>query len=730
MQEYSFVVSEDNFNNSFKVIGYKTKKQFVLRTSCPLSKGDLVIGSGIKEEDGSITDDNPLVIPTRNADTFVKLFGDLLEKENKSGWYSSGKRKVKLSRHDINICLLTMAELYANDNSTEITSDTDFVISKASAKLEIYGTLEDNNPFVRYSLEKKVHDGLIKLFLSIWKKERIERLLKVYGIIDDNVLLPNHIVIERLTKGRIFSIPFLDFDKASSLSSITQAKYTTKDVKLLQLQNILYRHLENKKLYVTSLIKDPKSMDLESDLNSVSIANINIGGVKHYLFDDVLHVYKSILLKLNMLSGYNMGSLLIESELNEDQMLALETVANNPIACIVGAAGSGKSYLIKELANNGFKVLTPTAKASERLKELNIPACTVHSGKLIIAESSMLVIDEASMLDASLLKRLLATGKNLKKIVFVGDPYQLPPVRWGHIFAEIVKMFPTVELTRNMRFSNNSSLFSTKLNDYVRGNGKIEDVFDATYRTVVLEDYEKLEETYNELANKYGEVTVNIYTDDHTRLLKPSLEDLLALYEEKREAGNLTSITFEINKRVQLVQMSTDEVVSTFMTLYRANTDVCVITPYRELSKDINKLISKAIKADHEDIFFKGQTVMCLRNYREVKNGMIGSVSSLNSESVFVAFNTGVIEFSRSMGVYPNISHLEVAYSITIHKAQGSEWKRTIVYIPKFSNFVDRSLVYTGLTRYKLGMIISASKEVLMSGLENVTTHSELLNKL
>lgn len=728
MQEYSFVVSEDNFNNSFKVIGYKTKKQFILRTSCPLSKGDLVIGSGIKEEDGSITDNNPLVIPTRNADQFVELFGNLLEKENKSGWYSSGKRKVKLTRKEINICLLSMAELYTNDNSTEITSDTDFIISEASAGLEIYGTLEDNNPFVRYSLDKKVHDGLIKLFLSIWKKERIERLLKVYGIIDDNVLLPNHIVIERLTKGKIFSIPFLDFDKASSLSTITQSTYTSKDVKLLQLQNILYRHLENKKLYVTSLIKDPKHMDLEADLNSVSIANINIGGVKHYLFDDVLHVYKSVLHKLNMLSGYGMNNFIVESNLNDDQMLALEMVANNPISCIVGAAGSGKSYLIKELANNGFKVLTPTAKAAERLKELNIPACTVHSGKIIIAESSMLVIDEASMLDASLLKRLLTTGKNLKKIVFVGDPYQLPPVKWGHIFGEIVKMFSTIELTRNMRFSNNSSLFSTRLNEYVRGKGDIEDIFDATYRVITLEDYDKLEETYKELSNKYGETTVNIYVDNQDKPLKPSFENLVSTYEHNKDI--ISSITFEINKRVQIVQMSIDEVVSTFMDLYRHDTDVCVITPYRVLSKDINDLISKAIKADTDDIFFKGQTVMCLRNYREVKNGMIGTVSSLNSESIFVAFNTGVIEFSRSKGVYPNISHLEIAYSITIHKAQGSEWKRTIVYIPKFSNFVDRSLIYTGLTRYKLGMIISASKDVLISGLENIVTHSELLNKL
>lgn len=157
----------------------------------------------------------------------------------------------------------------------------------------------------------------------------------------------------------------------------------------------------------------------------------------------------------NVLYKNKVNDLLLESK---EQMNALETSLKYHVSCVIGRAGTGKSYVTAEIVNqlrlNGktVAILAPTHKAKEALQEKLTAGevKTIHSFVHRPFECDVIVIDESGMLSTPLFDKL-ARAYSGQQLIFIGDKNQLPPVEYGRPFERIQEEFAVSELKQNKR---------------------------------------------------------------------------------------------------------------------------------------------------------------------------------------------------------------------------------------------------------------------------------------
>lgn len=161
--------------------------------------------------------------------------------------------------------------------------------------------------------------------------------------------------------------------------------------------------------------------------------------------------------KNNIIYESKANELILESK---EQLLALKTSLQNQISCVIGSAGTGKSYVTAEIINqlqlNDKKVavLAPTHKAKEALQEkmddIKTEVKTIHSFVYHPFDCDAIVIDEAGMLSTPLVNQLAKVYDN-QQMIFVGDKNQLPPIQYGRPFERIQEIHKVSELRKNRR---------------------------------------------------------------------------------------------------------------------------------------------------------------------------------------------------------------------------------------------------------------------------------------
>ena len=157
----------------------------------------------------------------------------------------------------------------------------------------------------------------------------------------------------------------------------------------------------------------------------------------------------------NVLYENKVSELLLGSK---EQMAALETSLKYQISCLIGRAGTGKSYVTAEIVNQlrqndkTVAILAPTHKAKEALQEkLSVGEVkTIHSFVHRPFECDVIVIDESGMLSTPLFNKL-ARAYDGQQLIFIGDKNQLPPVEYGRPFERIQEEFTVSELKQNKR---------------------------------------------------------------------------------------------------------------------------------------------------------------------------------------------------------------------------------------------------------------------------------------
>ncbi len=312
-------------------------------------------------------------------------------------------------------------------------------------------------------------------------------------------------------------------------------------------------------------------------------------------------------------------------------------ISSNP--CIVtGGAGVGKTSVIKCLIDcyamhynrAGILLVAPTGKATRRLAEkTDMNASTIHkalrknpeNGFVYYHEKnplpySLIIVDESSMIDTSLMYDLLKAVRESSKIIFVGDCNQLYPVGYGEPFFDFMEMLDVFYLRINHRQSDDTDILNV-------ANDALEGKCIESGRGVIVSDISYIQ---------IGEILESIQEHDNLQIL----------------------------------------------------------SPYNDLNLQINNYLKKG-----EEKLNVGDKIMTTRNTEDYCNGDIGTVlKSYRDGGILIQID------GRNILVRKNdIGDISLAYAVTIHKMQGSEADKIIVFLPRKAKNVDNKMLYTAFTR-------------------------------
>lgn len=360
--------------------------------------------------------------------------------------------------------------------------------------------------------------------------------------------------------------------------------------------------------------------------------------------------------------------------LNEEQREAVRIAVQERCSIVRGGAGVGKTTVLMAVwrACEAFgRVVHMTAlagRAARRISEATgWPASTiaaflkgVEARTIALGPESLVVVDEASMLDLPTMYRILRCLPDGCRLLLVGDPGQLPPIGFGLVLHALVdrKEIPAVELTHVYRQTEATGIPAVARAVRAGTMPAFLSKIDKTVGGVALIP------TDQPSANAIVDVVADIGGFS---------EDLRVICAVK--AGPVGTVA--LNKRFH---------------------DIFAVGKRRHPTRH----------------FAEGEPVMFLRNdyQRELRNGSLGRIAGIDGEVVQVDFDGLVHELAGA-----NLLDLTLAYAITVHKAQGSSFRRVVIPIQK-TRLLDRSLVYTAITRATDLAVMVGNEQVLREALE------------
>ncbi len=391
------------------------------------------------------------------------------------------------------------------------------------------------------------------------------------------------------------------------------------------------------------------------------------------------------------------------------QQEAIHTATRSKLMVLTGGPGTGKTTIIKAIIDTFHKVnakillAAPTGRAAKRLSETTErEAKTIHRlleynpGEDGFARNedtplacSLLIIDEASMMDIFLFYHLLKATPLGATIIFVGDVHQLPSVGPGNVLQDIIasNVLPVVELTEIFRQSSESEII---YNAHLMNKGQVPNLESSK---------ERLSDFYF-IHAKEAEGVANLIVD----LVKNRVPQRFGYHC--------------VNDIQVLVPMHKGEVGSENLNLRLQEVLIDANAPSIQRGRRIYRL---------------GDKVMQTRNNydKDVFNGDIGTIILLDTKerSLTVRIDERNIPYD-----FDELDDITPAYAISIHKSQGSEYP--VVIIPLLMQhyvLLQRNLVYTGITRGKKLVILVGESRALQVAIANNHTlkrHTRLKERL
>jgi exodeoxyribonuclease V alpha subunit len=375
-----------------------------------------------------------------------------------------------------------------------------------------------------------------------------------------------------------------------------------------------------------------------------------------------------------------------DDELDTAQRDAVIATALHGVTVLHGGPGTGKSRtvaaVVEMAARHGkdIALAAPTGRAAKRLEALTEhPATTLHrllgaqgtSGEFARNESwpldaDLVVVDEASMLDAELAAALLDACRDGTHLMFVGDPAQLPSIGAGRVLGDVLdsEALPATELTILHRQAEGGAI--ARLATAVRG-GELPAVEDPSKEVVVI--------AADGPADAARRVT-QLVTDSIPRVFGIPTGDIQVLTPVHRGAAGTEA-----------------------------------------LNTALKALLNPA--AGGANGFDAGDRVVATANHLDngFANGEVGVVTESTDSLLAVDFGAGPIAVPPKA-----MRDLLHGWAITVHRAQGSEWPAVAVVLPpEATGMLSRPLVYTALTRAQRHLsIVHAAGPALARGVREV----------
>lgn len=385
---------------------------------------------------------------------------------------------------------------------------------------------------------------------------------------------------------------------------------------------------------------------------------------------------------------------------NKDQKKAIKDSIVKNFNIITGGPGTGKTTIIKGIVEvykkihklnfmdltNKMALLAPTGRAAKRMGESALmPASTIHrflkwnrdTDTFMINEQNksdvdFVIIDEVSMIDTELLANLLKGLKKDVKIVMIGDYNQLESVGPGKILKDLI---------------DSDMVNVIKLNELYRQK---EDSYIVTLAKEIKEDNLDIDFT-----NKKADFN---FIETSNSNIKIYIKEL-------------------VNKAIEKGYDSKD--IQVLAPMYKGENGI----------DNLNKILQEVFNPDvnqgsikYGDIIYRvNDKVLKLENDPDnnVFNGDIGYIKDIEDKEITIDFDGNIVKYKPK-----DFNTIRHGYAISVHKAQGSEFK--IVLMPITNSYrimLYRKLIYTGITRAKQSLIIVGSKDAFIYAVNNINAY-------
>lgn len=379
---------------------------------------------------------------------------------------------------------------------------------------------------------------------------------------------------------------------------------------------------------------------------------------------------------------------------SEDQKIAISNILKTRLAILNGGPGTGKSTCLKAITDcfravNGNQVaivqVAPTGKAARRMTEATgFPSDTIHRaiglfssedlrhGGVKKLPTGLIICDEVSMVDSAVMRCLLNNVDNESQIVLVGDADQLPSVGPGSVLKDMIESckIPTYRLTENHRQASGAG--------------------------VIIENARKVNEGRTDL----------VYSDDRFQMVtangeKDAWDKLLKVYDTETRKWGVENVAILCPRRKD-VMVSVDNINKGLQNIVnpRFDNDPFIVINGRE--------------------FRVRDRVMQTKNTETASNGDVGIIRKISTAtddsgegdtSIFIHFEDG----TDVVYTPEDMKNVDLAYAMTIHKSQGSEYK--CVISPFISEqkcpLFNRNILYTSITRCKEKFIVVGDNKAI-----------------
>ena len=382
-------------------------------------------------------------------------------------------------------------------------------------------------------------------------------------------------------------------------------------------------------------------------------------------------------------------------QLAKNQREAVTNAFRYQVSVITGGPGTGKTTILKAILFVHQKLLgkraeplllSPTGRAARRMTEsAGYPAQTIHSAVNYTGEdaekekengqvldANLIVVDESSMMDLYIASTLLKRIRTGTKVVFLGDPDQLPSVGCGNVLQDMI-ISHSIPMT------------------------KLDVIFRQSSESPIVGNAAKI---------RMGDTSLT-YTDQFYLYREKSSLDVFrracSLYYQSVKAFGIDNVIL--------------------LNPYRDKSELSVNTFNLNLQHLLNPPAPGALEIEKDKgIHFRaGDRVMQMRNSEAARNGDVGYIKRIEVEhdedDPNVSSLAAIVEFNgdgkEHIYTADMIRDLDLAYCTTIHKSQGSEYHTVIMIVSvQHAAMLRRNLVYTGITRAKKNIAIITEAEL------------------
>ncbi|AWD32927.1 ATP-dependent RecD-like DNA helicase [Candidatus Fokinia solitaria] len=597
--------------------------------------------------------------------------------------------------------------------------------------------------FQRYSITPYIASKIIQRYGANYEEVisknpyRLAREIKGVGFLSADRIAENFGIAknsqERIMAGIIHVISEFGIDGSSGVSIGTLANKSaiTLEVSSEDVLSALMILLKEKQLflYEYSFYSGGRRIEseeeikrhlysAEDDVQSIVMLPVYYhmeNGIARKLVQIIRNSGKNKIQSLDIEEGLHFISTAFNVQLSDGQISAFRNIFTHKVSIITGGPGTGKTQLIfsvikaakQQMSDIKIKLVAPTGKAAKRIKESSGEnATTVHRllefdpvistfryNEENLLKCDLIVVDESSMIDIRLMNALLKAVSLDTTMVFVGDVDQLPSVGAGQVLNDMItsNMVKVAYLEKIFRQVEHSKIVQYA---HMIKNGNVPS-FQAGTAVCDGGDVVFFEE---ELPANVPNTVINLLQGNMLRLLF-GLEDS---NEMKRQ--NLRYIMDNVQ----------------------------VISPMQKGEAGVRALnIAMQAKLNQTQEYVKGLNYMYKvgdkvmqveNNYsKKVFNGEIGVIEGIDAQQkeIRVLFEErGKVAYKRT-----ELEQLSLAYAITIHKSQGSEYRAAIIPIMmQHSVMLERRLIYTALTRVKDIAIFVGQKRAFGMGVKRANS--------